>query len=470
MASPTNRNQPRAVSSWSLSGVGAAPAVDCSLHLSRYYGPQITQQTDSSAPAAAADGSRIFRGWIVVFGVFITLLVTAGLGFYNASVILQAGRTELDTSVTAVSGATAVFFGVSGITSFLLAPQMDRVDIRWFYVTGGLVGAAALLGLRLVDSVTELYVFFGVFGIGFALGGLVPGTTVVARWFAVRRSVALSIATTGLSMGGILVTPLAARLIERETLAGAGPLMALVWLLGVIPIALLLIRSTPGELGLQPDGVPVAAGAAVQKPSDLPGATFEQAKASRFFRFLAVTYALVFLAQVGALAQLFNLGAERIDRAAGAAALSTLAFASVGGRLLGGVVVTKIPARTMTLVLIGVQAFALALIALADTRSALIAASAIFGLSVGNLLMLQPLLLAETFGVREYSRIYSFSQLFGTIGVAGGPFALGFLRDLFSYRTALLIGSGANLVAIATLLAAGSTLLARQTWERQTAG
>lgn len=33
-------------------------------------------------------------------------------------------------------------------------------------------------------------------------------TTVVTRWFAVKRAGALAIASTGLSVGGIVVTPL----------------------------------------------------------------------------------------------------------------------------------------------------------------------------------------------------------------------------------------------------------------------
>ena len=53
---------------------------------------------------------------------------------------------------------------------------------------------------------------------------------------------------------------------------------------------------------------------------------------------VAVVYALVFLAQVGALAHLASLVTERVDRSAGALALSVLAFASVVGRLVGGVV------------------------------------------------------------------------------------------------------------------------------------
>ncbi len=397
----------------------------------------------------------------MVTGVFITLLISSGLGFYNASVILEAAKDELGASVTAVSGATTVFFAVGGIAGFVASPFIDRIDVRWFYLIGGIVGAGALASLHWVDSTIELYIFFAVFGVGFSLAGLVPGTTVVARWFHLRRSVALSIATTGLSVGGIAVTPLAARLIDGRSLAGAGPWMALAWLL-VIPLAFGLIRSWPADVGQQPDGAPDPSPGI--PPSALSGATFIEARSTRFFRLLAVTYAMVFLAQVGALAHLFNLATERVDKGAAAAALSTLAFASVAGRLLGGVIVTRVPIKTMTGVLIVVQGCALGLIAFATSQTGIVLSAAVLGLSVGNLLMLQPLLLAETFGVKEYSRIYSYNQLFGTIGVAGGPFLIGFVHDLADYRVAMLVGSSANVIGLAALILAGTVGDARATW------
>lgn len=401
-----------------------------------------------------------FYGWVIVAAVFVMLMVTAGLGFYNASVILVAARTELDASVSAVSFGPTLFFGIAGIAGFALSRLMDRIDMRWFYAVGGVGGAFALLSLRWVDSVPKLYVFFAFFGIFFALAGLVPGVTLVARWFNRRRSVALSIASTGLSVGGIVVTPVASRIIDDRTLSGAGPIMAVVWLLGVVPLALLLIRSNPADKGLEADGDP-----APPEPVALTGATFAQARATRYFRFLSGVYALVFLAQVGALAQMVSLVSERIDKPTGAASLSVVAFASVVGRLIGGLVVTKIPAQTLTGALILLQTVSLGLLALADTRPTVFAAGALFGVSVGNLLMLQPLLLVEAFGVKHYSQIYSFNGLVATIGVALGPFLLGALRDLVDYQFSLFVAAGTNLVAFALLLAGGSAASASVAWK-----
>lgn len=404
--------------------------------------------------------SGIFYGWWVVAAVFITLLVTAGLGFYNASVILVAARTELDASVSAVSFGPTLFFGVAGLTGFLLAGPMDRVDLRWFYAVGGVGGALTLAALRWVDSVPKLYIFFTLFGISFALAGLVPGVTLVARWFNQRRSVALSIASTGLSVGGIALTPLAASIIDDRTLAGAGPLMGAAWFVGIVPLALLLIRSQPGEKGLLPDGAP-----APTERVELAGALFEQARTSRFFVYLAAVYALIFLAQVGALAHMVNMVAERVDRPTGAAALSVLALASVIGRLVGGVVVTKLPTREFSGALILAQALALVFLAFADGRISIFASSAFFGLSVGNLLMLQPLLLVEVYGVKHYSQIFSLSQLIATLGVALGPLLLGGLRDLVDYQFSFLVAAATNVGAFALLLLGGTTTAAIANWQ-----
>ncbi len=394
----------------------------------------------------------MFYGWIIVAVVFLSLMVTSGLGFYNAAVILVAARDELGASVSAVSFGPTLFFTVAGLTGFALSSYMDRVDLRTFYLGGGTLGAATLFSLRWVDSVAELYVFFAFFGASFALAGLVPGVTLVARWFNRRRSIALSIASSGLSAGGILFTPVASNLIDERTLSGAGPLLAAAWFLGVVPLTALLIRSQPADKGLEPDGDPTPA-----QPVALTGTDFAVAKASRYFQALAVVYALVFLAQVGALAHLASLVTERVDRPAGALALSVLALASVVGRLAGGVIATRVPVRTLTALLIVVQASALLFLALADTQTLLLIASALLGLSVGNLLMLQPLLLVEAFGVKHNSQIYSLSQLVTTVGVAIGPLMFGGLRDVIDYRASFLAAGVLNLLAVVVLTQAGPT-------------
>jgi MFS family permease len=82
----------------------------------------------------------------------------------------------------------------------------------------------------------------------------------------------------------------------------------------------------------------------------------------------------------------------------------------------------------------------------------------LFGLTVGNLLMLQPLLLAEAFGVRDYPRLFGLNQLIVTLGIALGPFVLGFLHDLFDgYEVAYLV-AGSMSVAGAIMVGLAGTI------------
>jgi MFS family permease len=408
--------------------------------------------------------SGVFYGWTIVGTVFVILMVTSGLGFYNASVILAAATDELDVSVGAVSGATALFFAVSGTTGFVLARQMDALDLRLFYLAGGLFGAGSLYSLRWVDNVVELYAFFALFGVGFALAGLVPGTTLVTRWFQRRRSIALSIASTGLSLGGIALTPLAAWLIDQRSLAGAGPILAALWLVGVLPIGVLLVRSRPADKGLEPDGA-LQVPAADRVPSLPAGASFAAARQTRFFWMMCGAYALIFFAQVGGIAHLFNLVLERAGKPAASTAVSLLAATSVAGRLLGGVVVLRVSSRTLSAALTLLQGAALVAFANSFSAPAVFASAIFLGISVGNLLMLQPLLLAEAFGVAEYSRIYSFNQMFGTIGLAAGPVMLGVVRDALDYRAAFVLAAAASVLGFCALAATGSVDRALRTWD-----
>ena len=427
-----------------------------------------TERSQAASPDTRR--KRPFYGWAIVAALFAILSVHSGLAFYNASVILSAATDELGASVSSISGATGLFFAISGLAGFVLARPMDRIDIRWFFLAGGVIGAAALFSLRWVDSVLDLYIFFAFFGIGFGVGGLLPAMTLVTRWFDRRRSVAISVASTGLSVGGIVLTPLAVYLIQRGGLADAGPFMAAVWIVGIVPIALLVLRPFPSSLGLRPDGEsPGSAADSVaeqQEPAEEnpPGATFAQARRNRFFIGLCAAYLFIFFGQVGALAQLFNMVQERADATVAGTALSSLAAASVVARLIGGVVVIRVDTRLFATALALVQVAALVLLAVAGSSITLIGFAIVFGMSIGNLLMLQPLLLAEAFGVAEYSRIYSSNQLIGTAGVAAGPFVLGVVRDLADYRSAFLVAGAASLLGAISLLASGTTASVKKIW------
>jgi predicted MFS family arabinose efflux permease len=413
------------------------------------------QDPTAAQPASPPARLRVFRGWWVVAGVFVMLTVAAGIGFYGLSVYLRALTVEQGFSVAAVSGATAVFFLVAGLVGLPVAGVIDRRDPRPLIAAGAVACAAALLLLGRADQLWQVYVAHAVFGAGFAAAGLVPGTTLVTRWFARRRSVALSVASTGLSAGGVLLTPLIAAQVRDHGLATVAPWLALLFVVGVVPVTALLLHPSPQALGLQPDGDPAPLPDA---PAPAQGPLVAQVVRSRFFVAVTAAHLLAMLAQVGGIAHLFNLVAERSDEGGAATALRVLAFSSLVGRLLGGVVASRVSMRALAVALMGAQAGSLVLLALLHSPTGLLLATVLFGLTVGNLLMLHPLLLAERFGVRDYARTYSRSQFVATFGVAAGPGAVGVLHDaLDGYGAAFSLAALASLLAAGVLTASGPT-------------
>jgi MFS family permease len=370
--------------------------------------------------------ARLFYGWYVVVGIGVVLTTESGLAFYNLAVLLDAFIRERGFPVALASAATASYFLASGIGGVVAAGVMERIDARAIMISGACLSSIALGCVGLLSHPWELFTFHVVFGFCYGCCGLVPATTIVARWFEARRPLALSIASTGLSLGGIVVTPAAALLIARVGLAGAAPWLGLAFFLGVVPATALVVRASPFHMGLEPDGP--RRGTRPARKAAIRDVTFANARRSRFFIGLTAAYIFALGAQVGAIAHLFRLVSLRETSSAATLALAILAAASVIGRLSGGWLLLRMPTRRFALAMFAVQAAALLLLSIAPTQSLLLAGTVLFGSAMGNVLMLQPLLLVEAFGLRDYGRIYSLSQLLTAIGVAGGPVLVGLIN------------------------------------------
>lgn len=407
----------------------------------------------STVGAPRVRGADKFPGARVVTGSFIVLAVSSGLGFYGLAVYLAAFSDEKGWPVAEISLATTLYFIVGGVTGLYVARLIARRDVRIPIVGGAIVGGVSLALLGQVTERWQLYAVYAVFALGFAGAGLIPVTTVITRWYHTRRSVALSVASTGLSAGGILLTPGAKWLIDDRGLAASTPILGGIWLLGILPFALWLIRPDPVALGWHPDGARVTADVVAPKPFGVP---FAEAVRSRFFIGATTAYALILGAQVGGIQQLVKLVEDRTDESTAAIATTALAGMSVIARLAGGRIVGRVPIITMASVLAAVQGVSLALIAFAGHAVTIFPSIILFGATVGNLLMLQPLIIAERFGVLDYPRIFSRNQFFSILGTAGGPLLLGWLYDnAGGYTTSYLVAAACSVTGSLVLASGG---------------
>jgi len=404
----------------------------------------------------ASARAGIFYGWYIVGAVFVVHTVSCGLIFYNLSIFLEAFVSSGGFSVSATSNATAVFFISSGIAGLGVGWLLDRYDPRWVIASGALLSALVLAGAGHVTELWQLYGFYILFGIGNAAVAVIPGMTIVARWFTRQRSKAIAYASTGLSMGGIIFTPISAGLVGTLGLGEAAYWLALMMILGVIPVTLALLRRSPEAIGLSPDGDPPrrAADGSLLPPD---GIGFAEAVRSRFFILCTAAFVFAMMAQVGSLAHQFRLVLTRTgDTSMAALAVSIMAAASIVGRLVGGWLLARVSSRNYLFAIFVLQGISFAAFAFAEGVVALLIASVMFGATVGNMQMMQPLIMDEAFGLKAYARILSVSQMVTTCANAAGPALLGFLYVAAGgYETAYLAITLSPLLGFACLLAAG---------------
>ncbi|MEQ8956120.1 MAG: MFS transporter, partial [Gammaproteobacteria bacterium] len=355
------------------------------------------------------------------------------------------------------STAVSLFFLTGGITGLYVARSVQRHDVRISFCVGALVSGLGLASLAYVQTLAQLFAAYMLLGAGFAASALIPATTLVTRWFTRRRAMALSIASTGLSLGGVVLTPLCVVMVETLGFERAVPLIGLMYVLGVVPVTIIWLRPSPAAMGLTEPGVassPNEAGLSRASTANsstshisIDGTSFGDALRSRFFWGASAGYIFLMMAQVGGIAHQYGLAREQLNEAETAFAVAILPVGSIVGRLIGGWVVERISMRAFAIFVMIMQAASLLLLSTGFSPLTLYLGLALFGTTVGNLLMLQPLIVAAAFGVRDYARIFSVSNQMTSWGTAIGPALLGLAYGLnnnqysLSYQVAALAGA-----------------------------
>jgi MFS family permease len=389
---------------------------------------------------------RMDDGWWIVAGVFLVLTVSSGFGFYNLSVYISVLAAERGFSVSEVSFAVSLFFVVGGVTGMVVARLLERHDVRWVMIGGAALGGLALGLVGLATTLPQLYLLFVIFGIGNSAISIVTATTLITRWFpGPNRSVALSVASTGLSMGGIVLTPLSATLLSSWGVEAVMPWFGVAFFLLVLPIILWVLRGHPPSIPMASSSTPAAEA----------GWDYRDAVRSRFFVLVTLGYVLCMGSQVGAIAHLYNRAEVITDFRVAAVAIQALTVMSILGRFFGGWLVTRMPMRPFTLCNVVGQGVGLTVLATAEGPAQVLLGAALFGATVGNLLMLHPLWLADAFGGRAYARIFALSNAVSVLGVAAGPALLGIVYDAVDYRLAYLTAAAGSAAALGLMFAAG---------------
>ncbi len=174
---------------------------------------------------------------------------------------------------------------------------------------------------------------------------------------------------------------------------------------------------------------------------------------SRNFVLLAIAFGSILICQTGLAVHHLHLLREHLDTSAAALGAATLPLGSIVGRLVTGRLADRIDKRWVTAILFALQALALGALSLASQAAGLLAASVLFGLTVGSVFMMQSLLVADLFGLASFGTVLGVLSFLGSVGGGLGPLLVGVLAERFGgYPGAIRVLCVIGLFAAAVIL------------------
>jgi len=403
---------------------------------------------------------RIFYGYWLVAVIFVFMLLSYGCGSFVFSLFVKPLEASLGWGRGQVMVGFTIFFIVQGLTSPLVGRIVDHHSPRRVIPLGALVMGLGFVLASLVDDLWMYYAAYVIIGAGSAGMGVVPGSTVVSNWFRRKRGAVVGIMSAGMGVGGLVMAPLVAHIIQDYDWRSAYVAMAVIIWVVAIPLSLAFIRTKPADKGLYPDGD--ADDAEFQRASassrvEEQSLSLRQAMKSAAIYLIGLSFLFSGFSNTGALhAPVPFLEDIGFPTATAAAALGTVGLGSAAGKVFFGWLCDRIPPKRasalgLTLQLCGVLVL---LTIRADSPLALIWAYALLlGFGLGSWLPTMSMLVSTTFGLTYYGSIFGVISFLESTGTSIGPLFAGLVFDAVgTYYPAFLTFAVLYGVAIPAML------------------
>ena len=398
---------------------------------------------------------RVYYGWYIVAVVVMVFIPRVGFngqffGIFLKPLSEEFGWTRAETTL-AVTIGTLIAAGLG----IVLGRVLDRYGPRWMFVGSCAVLAASYFGL---SRISTLVLFYLVYSAGRSMMQSATGHTLsyalVSKWFVRRRATAISVATLGGSLGGVILAPVVQQIINSYGWRQAWVFFGSLTLVMALVPALLLLRRIPEDLGLAPDGdrggeplsptrgTPTpAVGTAPQEQFELARSaetgldevnlTLREALRTTPFWLLTLMVTLSSLATTGVTFHLVpHFSDVGISDTVAASTISMTTFTAVASVFAWGFMADRVGSKRMLLTVLFTLAAGAFLVARAETTIGAYVSSGILGLGMGGYILLSEVVWANFFGRKYLGSIRGVSMVFQLGGNASGSLIAAFLFDL----------------------------------------
>ncbi|MGB8621949.1 MAG: MFS transporter [Paracoccaceae bacterium] len=369
--------------------------------------------------------------------ITLAIALIGNVGMWAIIVVMPAVQEEfaIDRAQSALP-YTMTMIGFA-LGNLVIGRAVDR-----YGVTRALIGAALVIAVGFGTAATSesiltlgaLQLVIG-FGTAASFGPLIAD---ISHWFHRRRGIAVAVAASGNYLSGAIWPMVLSGVMAAQGWRAVYAALAGLTVLLVIPLSLLLRRRVPEETAARVETLSLAG--------------------RRTTGFSPLTLQLLLgLAGVGCCVAMsmpqVHIVALSVDlgygAAAGARMLSLMLLGGVISRLASGLLADRLGGVATLLIGSALQCVALFLYLPFDSRAALYAISAIFGLAQGGIVPSYAVIVREYLPAKEAGARVGFVIMATITGMALGGWLSGWIHDATgSYQLAFVNGIGWNLMNI----------------------
>jgi MFS family permease len=371
--------------------------------------------------------------WVIVAAGGLLGCMAVG-GMFALPVFLRTVAAETGWSMTGISSALTIGFLAMAFGSMAWGNLSDRIGPRPVVLIGSVLLSGSLFLTAHATSLLAFQVIFGLFvGIGVA-AIFAPMMACVTGWFETQRSLAVSLVSAGMGMAPLTMSPLAAWLIERHDWRTSMMIIAAVTAAVMIPVSFLIRR--PPALTAQA-AMPAAAAQDAQEQMSVA-----QAMKSPQFLVLCATNFFCCATHSGPIIHTVSYAVTcGIPLLMAVSIYSVEGLAGMGGRIAFGILGDKFGAKRVLVAGLLAQAFGALAYVFVSQLAAFYVVAALFGFIYAGVMPLYAVLARENFPLKMMGTVIGGTAMAGSLGMALGPVAGGFIYDTFASYSWLYIGA-----------------------------
>jgi MFS family permease len=395
---------------------------------------------------ATSRKESFFDFYSVVLGSFLAIL-NSGMVIVAFGVFFKPVSTQFDWSRGETSGAFSLATIISGIMGIVIGKLGDRYNPSLVILFCGVLEGIAYILLSQVNSLWQLYLYFGIL-VGTGMANLVPCTSIVARRYQKQRGLMSGIAMAGAPVGSALVPPLATVLINRYD-----------WSISYIIVGCLalVLMVFCGFCFLRPSGVRILSDQSMSfsGKSDSsriiePQNTFSTPVTGGnslpqvirnwpFWCFSLVLFCGCFSQQdmiVHIVPHATDIG---ISPASAALVLTIICAANILGTYFTGLAADKISSRLSLIITMAILTISSLVLIFATSLWGLFIFAILFGIAWGGTSTLRSTMIVELFGLSSHGSITGAVFFISVLGGTIGPLLTGYIFDVSGHYEAAFI-------------------------------